>query len=83
MNSQTTLALEDTTRRRALQTPAVTGLRALAPWLADAHILFPALTLLFLGLIWGITLNLIHIDRINATKVSSAAVQQLVNTYKG
>ena len=82
MSSLTSLALEDTTRRHALQTPAATGLRSWAPWLADAHILFPALTLLFLGLIWGVTLNLIHIERINATRVSSAAVLQLVNTYE-
>ncbi len=82
MNTLTTIALEDTTRRRALQTPAATGLRALAPWLADAHVFFPAITLLFLGLIWGITLNLIHIERADATKVSSAAVLQLVNTYE-
>ena len=82
MSVLTTLALEDTARRRALQTAAATGLRAWAPWLADAHILFPALTLVFLGLIWGSTLNLIHIERSNATKVSSAAALQLVNTYE-
>jgi diguanylate cyclase (GGDEF)-like protein len=82
MTTLTTIALEDTSRRRALQTPAATGLRAWAPWLADAHIFFPAITLLFLGLIWGITLNLIHIERAEAAKVSSAAVLQLVNTYE-
>jgi len=82
MNILTSVALEDTTRRRALQSPAATGLRAWATRLAEAHIFFPALTLLFLGGIWGITLNLIHIERTNATKVSSAAVLQLVNTYQ-
>ncbi len=82
MNTLTSLALEDTARRRALHSAAVTGLRAWAPWLADAHILFPALTVVFLGLIWGSTLNLIHIERSNATKVSSAAALQLVNTYE-
>jgi diguanylate cyclase (GGDEF)-like protein len=82
MTSLTNIALEDTTRRRALQSAATTGLRARLPWLTDAHILFPALTLVFLGLIWGATLNLIHIERTNATKASSAAVLQLVNTYE-
>ena len=82
MNDLTNLALEDTTSRRAVQGLAATGLRAWAHWLAESHIFLPVLTLLFLGLIWGITLNLIHIERTNAIKVSSAAVLQLVNTYE-
>ncbi len=44
--------------------------------------LFPALTLLVLALIWGGTLNLIHIERTDATAASAAAVLELVNTYE-
>jgi diguanylate cyclase (GGDEF)-like protein len=44
--------------------------------------LFPVLTLLVLALIWGGTLNLIHIERTDATAASAAAVLELVNTYE-
>jgi len=82
MNISTRVALEDSARRRALQSPAATGLRAWLPRLADAHILFPTLTILLLGFIWGVTLNLIHIERTNAAAVSAAAVLEVVNTYE-
>ncbi|MGA2366217.1 MAG: EAL domain-containing protein, partial [Steroidobacteraceae bacterium] len=52
------------------------------PRLIEAHILFPILTLLVLALIWGGTLNLIHVERTDATAASAAAVLELVNTYE-
>src|ERR1700733_3888577 len=82
MSTLTRLALEGTASRRALQAPDITGLRAWLPRFAEAHILFPALTLLVLGLIWVGTLDLIRVERIDATAASNAAVLELVNTYE-
>jgi diguanylate cyclase (GGDEF)-like protein len=82
MSTLTRVALEGTTSRRALQAPATTGFRAWLPRFAEAHILFPALTLLVLGLIWVGTLDLIRVERIDATAASNAAVLELVNTYE-
>jgi diguanylate cyclase (GGDEF)-like protein len=82
MSTLTSITLEETARRRALQDPAISRLRIWLPRLAEAHILFPGLTLLVLGLIWFGTLNLIHIERTNATADSNAAVLELVNTYE-
>jgi diguanylate cyclase (GGDEF)-like protein len=82
MSDLTSLALEDTTRRRVLPIPTATGLQRWLPRLAEAHILFPALAILLLGLIWAGTLNLIDIERTNAKVASAAAVTELVNTYE-
>jgi diguanylate cyclase (GGDEF)-like protein len=82
MSTLTSIAPEGTPSRRALQAPAVAGLRAWLPQIAEAHILFPVLTLLVLGLIWVGTLDLIRVERINATAASNAAVLELVNTYE-
>lgn len=78
----TSIALADTTRSRALQDVATTEPRPWLPRLIEAHILFPILTLLVLALIWGGTLNLIHVERTDATAASAAAVLELVNTYE-
>jgi diguanylate cyclase (GGDEF)-like protein len=82
MGTLTSISLEDTTRRRALQHPTTTGPGLWLLRLTEAHILFPALTLLVLGLIWGGTLNLIRVERADATAASDAAVLELVNTYQ-
>jgi diguanylate cyclase (GGDEF)-like protein len=78
----TKFTLDDTTRRRAMQSPTPAGLRAWLIRLTEPHILFPALTVLVLGLIWGATLNLIKVERANAVSASAAAALELLNTYK-
>src|SRR5580700_8386910 len=73
--------LDDTTRRRAMQSPAATGPRAWLTRLTEPHILFPALTILVLGVIWSATFNLIKVERTNAETAAAAAALELVNTY--
>src|SRR5580700_4926383 len=82
MSALTSIVLEDTSLRRVVQGSAARGARTWLHRLTEAHILFPALTLLVLGLIWGGTLNLIHIERTDATAASAAAVLELVDTYE-
>src|ERR1700691_5872848 len=74
--------IDDTTRRRALQRPAATGIRAWLSRLTEPEILFPALTILVLGVIWGGTLNLMRVARANAAKTSAATTLELVDTYE-
>jgi diguanylate cyclase (GGDEF)-like protein len=75
-------ALDDTARRRALQIPAATGPRAWMSRLSEPYILFPALTVVVLGVIWGVTLNLIQVERADAAGAATAAALELVNTYE-
>jgi diguanylate cyclase (GGDEF)-like protein len=69
-----------------MQSPAatgpVTGPRAWMSWLSEPHVLFPTLTILVLGVIWGLTLNLIKIERANAARAATTAALELVNTYE-
>jgi len=81
MGDITSMALEETARSRIPHSPAATGFRTWLPRLTEAHILFPALTILVLGLIWGGTLNLINIERTNATEAAAEAALQLISTY--
>src|SRR5579863_2628486 len=74
--------LDDTTRRRAMQNPAPTGLRAWLSRLTEPHILFPALTILVLAIIWSTTLNLIKIEHVNTARTSAAATLELLDTYQ-
>lgn len=78
----TRIALDDTARRRVLQIPAATGPRAWMSWLSEPHILFPTLTILVLGGIWGVTLDLIKVERAKAGAAATAAALELVNTYE-
>ena len=78
----TKTSLDDTALRRTLQSPTISGSRALLIRLAEPHMLFPALTILFLGVIWSATLNLIKVERANAQAASAAAVLELVDTYQ-
>jgi diguanylate cyclase (GGDEF)-like protein len=82
MSVSTKFTLDDTTRMRALQSPTATGLRAWLSRLTEPHILFPALTLLVLSVIWSATFNLIKVERANAVAASSSAALELVNTYE-
>jgi diguanylate cyclase (GGDEF)-like protein len=76
------IPLEDTTRRRAMHNPAPTGIRAWLSHLTEAHILFPALTILFLAVIWSATLNLIRVEHANTARTSAAATLELLDTYQ-
>jgi diguanylate cyclase (GGDEF)-like protein len=82
MTALTNVPIDDTTRRRAMQSAPPTGLRAWLTRLIEPHILFPALTLLVLAVIWGATLNLIKVERANAAAAAAAAALELVNTYE-
>jgi two-component system, NtrC family, sensor kinase len=86
MTVSTSVPLDDTTRRLAMQSPAatgpVTGRRAWMSWLSEPHILFSTLTILVLGVIWGLTLNLIKIERANAAHAATTAALELVTTYE-
>jgi hypothetical protein len=75
-------SFDDTTRMVALQSRATRRMRARLTRLTEPHILFPALALLFLGVVWGATFNLIRVERAGARTASSAAALQLVNTYE-
>jgi diguanylate cyclase (GGDEF)-like protein len=75
-------ALEDTTARRVLQLAKASGFRSWLPRLVEAHFLFPTLAIVLLSLIWVGTLDLIRIERSNATTASIAAAGELVNTYE-
>jgi diguanylate cyclase (GGDEF)-like protein len=73
---------DDTVRMAARRSRAATGLRAWPARLTEAQILFPALTLLMLGVIWSATLNLIKVERAGAETAAIAASRELVNTYE-
>jgi diguanylate cyclase (GGDEF)-like protein len=74
--------LDDTTRRRAMQNAAPTGLRAWLSRLTEPDILFPAITILVLGVIWGGTFNLIRVERVDTARTSAAATLELLDTYE-
>ena len=75
-------SLDDTARRRAVQSPAATGLRAWLSRLTEPQILYPGATILALGMIWGGTLNLVRVERADAATASAAATLELVETYE-
>jgi hypothetical protein len=82
MSALTGVPLDDTARTLAMQSPSGTGRGAWMSWLSEPHILFPALTILVLGVIWGLTLNLIKIERANAARAATTATLELVTTYE-
>jgi len=73
--------LGETTRRRALQGRA-TGIKGWLAWLSEPYVLFPAITVLVLAVIWSATFNLIRVGRRDAAATSTAAALQLANTYE-
>jgi diguanylate cyclase (GGDEF)-like protein len=72
---------DDTIRMAAMQRRESTAFRARLTRLTEPHILFPALTVLVLAVIWIATFNLIKIERTNAETAAAAAALELVNTY--
>jgi diguanylate cyclase (GGDEF)-like protein len=73
---------DDTTHTGVLQVPPGTPLRAWLSRLTEPHILFPALTILILGVIWSATFNLIRVERDGARATAAAVSLELVNTYE-
>ena len=82
MTALTNVPIDDTTRRRAMHSAPLTGVRAWLTRLTEAHILFPGLTVLVLTVIWGATFNLIRVERANAAAAAATAALELVNTYE-
>jgi diguanylate cyclase (GGDEF)-like protein len=74
--------LDDTTHRRAMQNPAPTGLRAWLSRLTEPDILYPAITILVIGVIWAGTFNLIRVERVDTARTSAAATLELLDTYE-
>src|ERR1700722_20009089 len=66
----------------AMRRDAPAGLRASLARLTEPQIMFPALTVLVLAVIWGTTLNLIKLERARAETAAAAVSLELVNTYK-
>ncbi|HKT73115.1 MAG TPA: EAL domain-containing protein [Steroidobacteraceae bacterium] len=75
-------ALDDTMRMVAVQAQATLRIRVWLSRLIEPQILFPALTLLILAGILGVTFNLIKVERTSARTAASAASLELVNTYQ-
>jgi diguanylate cyclase (GGDEF)-like protein len=75
--------LDDTTRRRAMQSAtASTGLRAKMSRFADPRILFPLLSVLVLSVIWSATYKLIKVEHANAEAAATGSALELLNTYE-
>jgi diguanylate cyclase (GGDEF)-like protein len=74
--------LDDTVRLAAMRSHAITGWLAWLPRFTEPSILFPALTILILAVIWGATLDLIRVEHANAQNTAAAASAELVNTYE-
>ncbi len=48
----------------------------------EPHILFPAFAVLVLGVTWGTTLHLIHVERAGAGRAAAVSSRELVETYE-
>jgi diguanylate cyclase (GGDEF)-like protein len=62
----------------------VSAIAAPRRWLSHAtepHILFPAIAVLMLGVIWGATLHLIKVERAAAERTAALSVSELADTY--
>lgn len=82
MSAVKNVSIDDTLRQRALRIAPTTGLRVWLTGLSEPQVFFPALTLLVLVVIWGATLNLIRVERANATATATKSALDLVNTYE-
>src|ERR1700733_12228022 len=81
MSSTARAPFDETIRMAAMRSHANTGLRTWLTRLTEPHILFPALTILVLGMIWSATFNLTKVERTNAETAAAAAALEMVNTY--
>ncbi len=67
---------------RAFQARCLAWARRWSHHSAEPHILFPALAVLILGVIWGTTLNLVTVERIAAQDGASDAIRESAATYE-
>jgi diguanylate cyclase (GGDEF)-like protein len=72
----------DDTPHAAIPENQESGARASLSRLTEPSILFPLLTVLMLGVIWGVTFNLISVERADARTAAAAASLELINTYQ-
>ena len=61
---------------------AGTSLRRWANRATEPQVLFPAIAVLLLGLVWGTTLRLINVERAGAERETVAIVGELTKTYE-
>jgi hypothetical protein len=61
---------------------AGTTLRRRLHQATEPYILFPAFAVLVLGVIWGTTLHLIHVERTGAGRAAAVSCRELVETYE-
>ena len=50
--------------------------------LAEPYVFFPLIAVVLLGVIWGLTLNLIHVERAVARKAAESSTVEVANTYE-
>ncbi len=83
MSNLTRSALDDTARVAAMRVPLPpSGLRGRLAFIAEPYVLFPALAVLVLAVIWTVTINLIRSERATAEDAASVATLDLLNTYE-
>ena len=63
-------------------TPKVAPPRHRLSRLMDPRLVFPALAMLVLAVIWGTTLNLIRVERASAERAAAISSHQLAETYE-
>ncbi len=61
---------------------ATSKLRRCLVWVTEPAILFPAIALLVLGIVWGATLNLIKVERAAAEHAAAVSSDELAETYE-
>ena len=61
---------------------ATSKLRRCLAWVTEPVILFPAIALLVLGIVWGTTLNLIKVERAAAEHAAAGSSDELAETYE-
>jgi diguanylate cyclase (GGDEF)-like protein len=70
------------TRLKDAWVRAVAAPRRWSSLVTEPHVLFPAIAVLMLGVIWGATFYLIKTERIAAERAAVATVRELADTYE-
>lgn len=65
-----------------LDRPAMVVLRHAAARITEPALLFPALAILLLALVWTTTINLVWVERAAAQRTAAASSQELAETYE-
>ena len=50
--------------------------------LAEPYVFFPLIAVVLLGVLWGLTLNLIHVEREAARRLAGSSTVELADTYE-